>query len=138
MPRKTPEIRELARRVDRRFNEAAARCRGKRPRTVRLALGPGASMRPRPDAAENGDLPALDVAFVNASMRPRPDAAENPLRHAAAVPLRVASMRPRPDAAENTQRRRATTWRASGRFNEAAARCRGKQISRTETGPLQA
>ena len=61
-----------------------------------------ASMRPRPDAAENvlGDpvQPHLDAA----SMRPRPDAAENAMR-----PMRsdsapaAASMRPRPDAAEN-------------------------------------
>ena len=39
-----------------------------------------------------------------------------------------ASMRPRPDAAENPGRMR---WRRAGRrrFNEAAARCRGKPSS---------
>ena len=36
-----------------RFNEAAARCRGKRPQAQGLGRGAAASMRPRPDAAEN-------------------------------------------------------------------------------------
>ena len=36
-----------------------------------------------------------------ASMRPRPDAAENAAGEGAHVKARVASMRPRPDAAEN-------------------------------------
>ena len=53
MPRKT-SVHALAVAANRRFNEAAARCRGKlgddgqqEPRV------PLASMRPRPDAAEN-------------------------------------------------------------------------------------
>ena len=51
-----------------------------------------------------------------------------------------ASMRPRPDAAEN--RASATpTLRADARFNEAAARCRGKPYemaaSAGELGVLQ-
>ena len=54
MPRKTPEppLQRAAERLG--FNEAAARCRGKlgRHQDVRLRLR--ASMRPRPDAAENG------------------------------------------------------------------------------------
>ena len=61
------------------FNEAAARCRGKRIRRwLRLDRFKPASMRPRPDAAEN--LPRRDSVGPrppNASMRPRPDAAEN-------------------------------------------------------------
>ena len=36
-----------------------------------------ASMRPRPDAAENAGAPHRDVPPDTASMRPRPDAAEN-------------------------------------------------------------
>ena len=60
-----------------------------------------------------------------ASMRPRPDAAEN---HGAPggwrCPLR-ASMRPRPDAAENYPADTRCNRENSG-FNEAAARCRGK------------
>ena len=37
-----------------RFNEAAARCRGKLARgALGIRPGPAASMRPRPDAAEN-------------------------------------------------------------------------------------
>ena len=36
-----------------------------------------ASMRPRPDAAENSIPPEWMEDLVKASMRPRPDAAEN-------------------------------------------------------------
>ena len=60
-----------------RFNEAAARCRGKLVGPGRIERPPRASMRPRPDAAENRvDLPFVE-AVLAASMRPRPDAAEN-------------------------------------------------------------
>ena len=61
-----------------RFNEAAARCRGKRAlagNTEANALV--ASMRPRPDAAENLGQGAAETPESPASMRPRPDAAEN-------------------------------------------------------------
>ena len=49
--------------------------------------GPVASMRPRPDAAENREGYRLGFFGDPASMRPRPDAAENAaaLREAAAV-----------------------------------------------------
>ena len=61
-----------------RFNEAAARCRGKQPRLNRRRHHRAqASMRPRPDAAENQDLRGDGAARPLASMRPRPDAAEN-------------------------------------------------------------
>ena len=60
-------------------------------------------MRPRPDAAENGcEEWAKLTGAEEASMRPRPDAAENPPRPVPAAP-------------------------DPSRFNEAAARCRGKQ-----------
>ena len=64
-----------------------------------------------------------------ASMRPRPDAAENSASSPFATTSDAASMRPRPDAAENSR------WRdrrrtSSPSFNEAAARCRGK-LART-------
>ena len=60
------------------FNEAAARCRGKRaPRRADHHPHHHASMRPRPDAAENGDRHVGRPALRSASMRPRPDAAEN-------------------------------------------------------------
>ena len=95
---------------DRRFNEAAARCRGKRPRMSGDAPDPGASMRPRPDAAENAGQAARSLRPARASMRPRPDAAENVRPD---VPDR-----PRPD-----------------RFNEAAARCRGKLLGRGQPRP---
>ena len=64
-------------------------------------------------------------AAAGASMRPRPDAAENHQGRPRLRADRLASMRPRPDAAENPRgggRRRGRR----GRFNEAAARCRGK------------
>ena len=48
-------------------------CRNRR----RPARGNRASMRPRPDAAENHQEPVLGVPVERASMRPRPDAAEN-------------------------------------------------------------
>ena len=46
-----------------------------------------------------------ELRFVSraASMRPRPDAAENRQPDADALRDRLASMRPRPDAAENAQ-----------------------------------
>ena len=61
-------------------------------------------------------------------MRPRPDAAEKPARRRTKRrrPAAPASMRPRPDAAENRAADAAAGRRRSG-FNEAAARCRGKQ-----------
>ena len=63
---------------------------------------PQASMRPRPDAAENGERPQDAAVEANASMRPRPDAAENNRRdRSAGAVVVLASMRPRPDAAEN-------------------------------------
>ena len=134
-----------------RFNEAAARCRGKQTRAISEISAPRASMRPRPDAAENCAPPASRPAGARrfneaaarcrgkragqpppragggASMRPRPDAAEN----VRALPRQDvghlgASMRPRPDAAENSSPPRRSS-RGSGCFNEAAARCRGKR-----------
>ena len=62
----------------------------------------------------------------SASMRPRPDAAENVEFFAGGTISARASMRPRPDAAENVTRP-SHAWRVPPpRFNEAAARCRGK------------
>ena len=62
---------------------------------------PVASMRPRPDAAENERQQARRLGGGPASMRPRPDAAENPRRVRVRSRSGRASMRPRPDAAEN-------------------------------------
>ena len=59
-------------------------------------------------------------------MRPRPDAAENGDDDLGPAPvLRAASMRPRPDAAENALGGPGSPRPAC--FNEAAARCRGKR-----------
>ena len=125
MPRKTPTSSTRTPSPP-GFNEAAARCRGKPAAPRHRSRGADfASMRPRPDAAENGGARTRMTALALASMRPRPDAAENgripplPARH------RAASMRPRPDAAENAARGARAGGRATG-FNEAAARCRGK------------
>ena len=85
-----------------------------------------ASMRPRPDAAENLGVDDAGHGPREASMRPRPDAAENRGdrgRHGGVV---LASMRPRPDAAENSSRTPLAPTVVM-RFNEAAARCRGKR-----------
>ena len=88
---------------------------------------------PRKTRARVGD-PLVDE---KASMRPRPDAAEN-------GPLTIdhdhggrASMRPRPDAAENTEGRADVDVR-NDRFNEAAARCRGKRRPPPAMTPAEA
>ena len=94
------------------------------PRPGKIA----ASMRPRPDAAENACAAGRARAGRYASMRPRPDAAENVRAAAAKTGIPEASMRPRPDAAEN-RRGRGSGRPTGGRFNEAAARCRGKRVS---------
>ena len=60
-----------------------------------------------------------------ASMRPRPDAAENERREVELDVALAASMRPRPDAAENGGDA-PPGGGGDPRFNEAAARCRGK------------
>ena len=70
-----------------------------------------------------------------ASMRPRPDAAENDRNDEDQQPRHRASMRPRPDAAENG-RIRLDDNRDKLRFNEAAARCRGKQSAATSPRPI--
>ena len=66
-----------------------------------------------------------------ASMRPRPDAAENLISLLLMSDLHAASMRPRPDAAENAPTRPSDPM-AAPRFNEAAARCRGKRPDAAE------
>ena len=161
MPRKTASDRRR-RPGPTCFNEAAARCRGKRaalPPSGRGRLtasmrprpdaaenvgaggehGPDscrASMRPRPDAAENVvDVGDRAAAWRRASMRPRPDAAENPPRPGSApAEVFLASMRPRPDAAENSRCTRLGSRTRRGRFNEAAARCRGKRGAPRQPG----
>ena len=76
MPRKTAS--SSARRRGRWcFNEAAARCRGKPLYRVQRHRPDQASMRPRPDAAENAPPAGRAWWCGSASMRPRPDAAEN-------------------------------------------------------------
>ena len=90
-------------------------------------------MRPRPDAAENRHLAAgddLEGSVVDASMRPRPDAAEN--RPPTAVQLSAVGSRRFNEAAARCRGKPfggavGELGRAcTARFNEAAARCRGK------------
>ena len=116
------------------FNEAAARCRGKRAGRAGGFVPDLASMRPRPDAAENVPVRRNHaVPLVRASMRPRPDAAENRGDDGDVVACPDASMRPRPDAAENAHQPSDCLSRWRG-FNEAAARCRGKRRRRNRNG----
>ena len=108
------------------FNEAAARCRGKRAGLPPRSRGAApASMRPRPDAAENGSRkicsPVSRRRFNEAAARCR----GKRRRRAAAGSRPAASMRPRPDAAENGRAVAPNADRQPS-FNEAAARCRGK------------
>ena len=117
-----------------RFNEAAARCRGKLERVVLFLTGLTlASMRPRPDAAENPRSSAGGGCKRRASMRPRPDAAENPDRRHDQRSLAVRFN----EAAARCRGKRAPLdgfVRAVQRFNEAAARCRGKHADRLDLG----
>ena len=86
MPRKTTSRAGRMPAATRRFNEAAARCRGKRALDQAAGQHLRASMRPRPDAAENGGLRAGErTGSERASMRPRPDAAENNLTRSSAA-----------------------------------------------------
>ena len=78
MPRKTRVLERIESAFQSGFNEAAARCRGKQAQVAEVAgLLDAASMRPRPDAAENGLRRRHRRRHEGASMRPRPDAAEN-------------------------------------------------------------
>ena len=127
MPRKTLWTSPAAARF-RRFNEAAARCRGKRRRPLFQGVLPArASMRPRPDAAENARALAGRVRvpwrFNEAAARCR---GKRPRSWGFLPGQGEASMRPRPDAAENTKTVESAAARSNG-FNEAAARCRGKR-----------
>ena len=125
--RRTPRPRS-------RFNEAAARCRGKQTaRSVGLVASAcfnEAAARCRGKHARDG---LVVSALTLASMRPRPDAAENPDAAGRTPPPRPASMRPRPDAAENESGCH-SRGAARRRFNEAAARCRGKRTPAGTTG----
>ena len=77
MPRKTCRSIPVTSANPAGFNEAAARCRGKHPGGGLHERAGVASMRPRPDAAENLRRREGKAGGPHASMRPRPDAAEN-------------------------------------------------------------
>ena len=86
-----------------------------------------ASMRPRPDAAENpgehGRVPAGGRGFNEAAARCR---GKRRIADEWLGDVELASMRPRPDAAENVHRSDGDGPCYHAGFNEAAARCRGK------------
>ena len=102
MPRKTAATRPARNTGRSGFNEAAARCRGKHtaPEPI-ISPAVEASMRPRPDAAEN------------ATARERHGRGSTGFNEAAA------RCRGKPTL-------RLAAGGRTGRFNEAAARCRGK------------
>ena len=85
------------------FNEAAARCRGKHRQAGTGTQPKRASMRPRPDAAENITLPAGKREVAHGF-------------NEAAARCRGKPCQPMP------------AGRRRNRFNEAAARCRGKLL----------
>ena len=105
------------------------------PRKTRLEPGRAlhvvaASMRPRPDAAENVGLFQVgrraQRRFNEAAARCR----GKPTWYGWHPHRLLASMRPRPDAAENVFLERPGSA-GHDRFNEAAARCRGKRWIRS-------
>ena len=111
------------------FNEAAARCRGKRVAPARLRGRPGASMRPRPDAAENrscsSPAPRACGCFNEAAARCRGKPGTRAGNGRAQRGFNEAAARCR-----GKRRVGARLRPAGGRFNEAAARCRGKHPDR--------
>ena len=141
MPRKTPAWRLLGLLALRRFNEAAARCRGKlQPDRSLDRVNPPASMRPRPDAAENvrGDRgdPFGRGRFNEAAARCRGKRGGGPNGRRTGASFNEAAARcrgkHRPGSAPRPR---------PGSFNEAAARCRGKPavaaVERARPRPLQ-
>ena len=103
MPRKTSYASTAPFGALSHFNEAAARCRGKRKVELPEPVGRHTSMRPRLDAAEN----AVDASTVNRQPAYFNEAAARcrgkpPLRHSSGIRTPT-SMRPRLDAAENIQ-----------------------------------
>ena len=69
MPRKTPGSAAPTPAPAPRFNEAAARCRGKRTIALDAPQVAAASMRPRPDAAENWTAAGSTAAAVSNSLQ---------------------------------------------------------------------
>ena len=82
---------------------------------------------PRKTRARDGRRPPR----ARASMRPRPDAAENAAHSARTVPGNARFNEAAARCRGKRSPRRATTCRRFG-FNEAAARCRGKREKATK------
>ena len=118
------------------FNEAAARCRGKPGRNVCHPRIGVASMRPRPDAAENssGASGSSDTraGFNEAAARCRGKPARRRSTSSAKTSFNEAAARCRGKPGPEPGRRA-----AGGRFNEAAARCRGKRPSAAASGAMR-
>ena len=110
----------------RRFNEAAARCRGKRGGEGETRTTAGASMRPRPDAAENtggrNSTPTRPSRFNEAAARCRGKPGANRRSSTTSTGFNEAAARCRGKPGIVRPPRS-----AAGGFNEAAARCRGKR-----------
>ena len=125
MPRKTAQS-HLPQPHGRSFNEAAARCRGKP--TLGRGFGPArnASMRPRPDAAENSWRDRTRIAprwgFNEAAARCRGKLGPAADHHRPHTCFNEAAARCR-----GKRLRQGVVAGCVSCFNEAAARCRGKR-----------
>ena len=93
---------------------------------VTIGLRHAASMRPQRNAGENPDRPEVHEHVLGASMRPQRNAGENEVLQDHDAGGGYASMRPQRNAGENCPSRAGRAWRRGG-FNEAPAKCRGKQ-----------
>ena len=135
------------------FNEAPAKCRGKRRICNLGERGWKASMRPQRNAGENSVEIGIEDIVLPASMRPQRNAGENSAILDLLRPTERASMRPQRNAGENVlpPGKAPSSTRASmrpqrnagenighhgllsvdtGCFNEAPAKCRGKPHQR--------
>ena len=143
MPGKTKDSSDFHGGAQRSFNEAPAKCRGKRPkdgasqfpsssfneapakcRGKHVAIhhfgqgGELASMRPQRNAGENRQAVPVQPVRRRASMRPQRNAGENRCPPLVERTDDVASMRPQRNAGENfagTARKRESYWVASMR-----------------------
>ena len=111
------------------FNEAAARCRGKPPLPVRRGDGRRRGFNEAAARCRGKHTYGTpDSAFVTlASMRPRPDAAENARIGGGPKSGRSSFNEAAARCRGKRSSSRGRTPTAGRRFNEAAARCRGKQ-----------
>ena len=130
MPRKTPPIRSVQTTCHSRFNEAAARCRGK-PAESEMLVGSVVAFNEAAARCRGKPSPATPPAestgwpFNEAAARCRGKPGST---RSSPTAIALPSMRPRPDAAENRPSCARRDSCPTSSFNEAAARCRGKPL----------